>query len=152
MPNSTENKCLAGSHSVASTVRPRRVSVALALSSLAIFGIAVATGLGGPFGFQQTEVAKSISAPPQSMVSTDSYHNTRLSAHQPPQAPLPAASPDSGLDALSDFVSDGLEFTLAGAQLTNQFRTYKEIGNTVSWLAQELSHPEHTQLLASQKP
>ncbi len=148
MPNSTENKCLAGSQCVGSKVRPGRVSVALALSSLAILGIAAATGLVGPIGFQQT-VAKSIVAP-QSAASTDSFHHTRLSAYSPPQAPMPMASPDSGLDALSDFVSDGLEFTLAGAELTNQFGTYKEIGHTVSWLGQVLSQPEDTPLLASQ--
>jgi hypothetical protein len=152
MKTFNENKCPAGSSSVGSTVRQRRFSDKLAPGSLAILGIALATGLVVSFGFQQTEVAKSIVAPSQSAASTDSFHNTRLSTNSPLQAPIPSASPDSGLDALSDFVSDGLEFTLAGAELSNQFGTYKEIGNTVSWLGQVLSQPEDTPQLASQLP
>lgn len=152
MKTFNENKCLAGSHNVGSTVRPRRVSVALALSSLAILGIALTTGLAGPFGFQQTEVAKSIVAPPQSEISADPYHNTGLATYSPPQASIPAASPDGDFEVLGDFVMDGLEFTLAGAELTNQFATYRDIGNTVSWLARELSQPENAQILASKQP
>jgi hypothetical protein len=153
MMNATnKNKFVFWCNRVGLAIRQRRVSVALALAGLAMLGIALETGQLVPLGLKQTEVTKSISARPKSVLSIDSYHNTSLRSYSPPQAPIPAASPDGDLEVIGDFVLDGLEFTLAGAEVSNQFRTYREIGNTFSWLARELSQPENAQLLASQPP
>ncbi len=152
MTADNNNKCLAYTNSVGPTVRQRRVSVKYAAGGVTMLGIALATLLLLPFGLKRTEEVESTSAYPQSVLPTAPYHKTRLSTYSSPQAPIPAVSPDGDLDVIGNFVLDGLEFTLAGAGVTNQFGTYREIGNTVSWLGQVLAQPENAPLLASQQP
>ena len=153
MMNATNsNKCVSWSHRIGLAIRQRRISVAIALGGLAILGITLVTSQVKPLSVKKTEELVPVSARLQSTLPKDPHHQAILSTDSQPQASAPTASPDGDLEVIRDFVLDGLEFAVAGAEVFNQFGPFRKIGSTVSWLAQELSQPEDARLMASNAP
>ena len=152
MMNATKSKYVSWSNGVGLLVRQWRVSIAIAVGGMAMLGIALATSQAMPLRGKKSEMLVSISAKPQSTLLPDLGHNVFLSADLQPQTIVPAVTPDVDLEVIHDFVLDGLEFAVAGAEVTNQFGPYRQIGNTVSWLTKELSQSEEVRFVASKQP
>lgn len=151
MNAANENKCLPNSNRVGLATRQQRFLVAIALSGLAFLGIRLATGLAVPSG-AKTEALVSIDARPQSTLPTDPNHQAIESTDSQAQALNPISSSDDESEVVRDFVMDGLEFAVVGAEVSNQFGPYRQIGNTVSWLTKELSQSEEARLVAIKQP
>ena len=128
------------SNGVGLVIRQRRVSIAIALGGLSMLGLASAVNQVGPLSLKKSEVLVSASARVQSTVLPD------------PQALAKAATPDDDQEAIGELVLDGLEFAVAGAEVSNQLGAYRQIGRAVSWLAQQVSQPEDARLVASTQP
>ncbi len=148
MNAANENKCVSDSSRVGLTTRQQRFSFAIAVSGLALIGFAFTTNHVMPLG-AKSEVLVSIDPRPQSKLPTDPNQQTIESTDSQPQALIPDSSTYDELEVVRDFVMDGLEFAVAGAEVSNQFGPYRQIGNTVSWLTQELPQTEGDRQVAS---
>lgn len=141
MMNATnKTRYVSRSNGVGIAIRQRRASFAIALGGLTMFGLALASSHVVPLGLKESEVLVTANARPQSTLLPE------------PQASAPTASPDADQEAIRDFVLDGLEFAVAGAEVSNQLGPYRQIGRTVSWLVQEISQPEDARLVANKQP
>lgn len=152
MNAANKSKYVSWSNCVGLIVRQWRVSVVIAAGGAAMLGIEVATSQAMPLRLKKSEMMVSVSVRPQLAFPPEMGHNAFLSADSQPQTVAPTVSPDGDLDAVHDFVLDGLEFVVSGAEVSNQLGPYKQIGHTVSWLAQELSQSEEARLAASKQP
>ncbi len=151
MNATNENKCVSWSSRGGFATRQRRILVAITLSGLAFLGIWLATGQAVPLG-AKAEVLVSVSARPQSTLTTDPNHQEILLTDSQLQASIPTASPEGDFEVIRDFALDGLEFALAAAEVSNQFGPYRQIGDTISWISQELSQSEGGGLAVSKQP
>lgn len=140
MNATNKTKYVSWSIGVGMAIRQRRFSVAIALGGLTMFGLALASSQLVPSGLKKSEVLVSANCRPQSTLLAE------------PQASAPTASPNGDQEALRDFFLDGLEFAVVGAEVSNQLGPYRQIGRTVSWLAQEISQPDDARLVASKQP
>lgn len=138
MNANNKRKYVSWSNTVELTFRPWLVSVAIAVGGMAILGIAITTNQTMLRDAKKNEKIVSVSAKHQS-------------ASQP-QNVVRTVSSDQDLEVIRDFVLDGLEFAVAGAEISNQLGPYRQIGNTVSWFAKEISKSDETRLLASELP
>lgn len=144
-----QNKYFYWSNSIRVAIQQRRIPIAIAVVGCAIFGVAVATSQATRFGVKKSEVLISVDTGPQSTLPSERAHNELLALDPKLQASTPTTSQDGEQDVISEFVLDAIEFAVVGVEVSHQFGSFRQIGSTVSWLAQELAQHEDAQLIAS---
>ena len=129
-------------------MQPRRFSVGLTVSGFVLLGIVLTSSQVAPASVKKSEGVESVAVHLATALPIEADDLPSQSRNSQPQALALNASHEIDFKVVHEMARDGLDFALAGAEISNSFGPYKPIGKAVSWFAQALSQPQKNPQLA----